>query len=131
MRLRFRMMVLVLAILGFCGARAQTAADAAARAERLAYESGCTLCHSPLPRASAENELLPIGPAWQQIARRYQGREDAVPRLVATVLQGSGTGGGDRHWAHQSSGEAMLPNSVEISAEDAERVVRWILSRPR
>jgi len=96
----------------------------------IAARSGCNLCHELHPR-NPENSLLPIGPAWTDIARRYRGRPDATARLTAVVLQGSGTGPGDRHWAGRSSGVVMPSNTLEISAGDAERVVRWILSLPR
>lgn len=110
------------------GACAQSSTEKDSEIRKLTAASGCDLCHAVEPRVSAANEVLPIGPAWKDIARKYRGQKDAVGRLTAIVLQGSGTGPGDRHWSTKAAGVAMLPNAVEISKPDAERVVRWILS---
>ncbi len=110
---------------------AQPPAENDAEIARLTAASGCDLCHSLEPRASAANEVLPIGPAWKDLARKYRGQKDAVDRLTMIVLRGSGTAPGDRHWSGKAAGAAMLPNAVEISKPDAERVVRWILSLQR
>jgi len=93
---------------------------------KLSAESGCNLCHSLEHRKYGSNELLPIGPAWEDIARKYRGQKDAVDRLVRIVVQG--TGSQDRHWSGKASGVTMPPNAVEISKPDAEKLVRWILS---
>jgi len=109
-------------------ASAQSPGETDREIGKLIAASGCDLCHKLEPRKSAANEVLPIGPAWKEIARKYAGQKDAVDRLTGIVLQGSGSGPRDRHWSRQASGVAMPPNTVEISKADAERVVRWILS---
>jgi cytochrome c len=94
--------------------------------KKLAEASGCSLCHAVEHRKYGTDELLPIGPAWEDVAKKYKGQKDAVDRLVRIVLQGSGSQ--DRHWSGKVSGVTMPPNAVEISKPDAEKLVRWILS---
>ena len=93
---------------------------------RLSAESGCDLCHSLEHRPQTGNELLPIGPAWKDVGKKYRGQKDAADRLVQIVIQGSGSQ--DRHWSGKASGATMPPNAVEISEADAGKLVRWILS---
>ncbi|HUL42280.1 MAG TPA: cytochrome C552 [Burkholderiales bacterium] len=96
--------------------------------EKLAEESGCNLCHSLQHRNYGWSEVLPIGPSWEDVARKYKGQKGTVDRLVAIVRQGSGTDSSAQHWKGKASGVAMPPNAVEISKPDAEKLVRWILS---
>jgi len=96
--------------------------------QQLAADHGCHLCHSRQPPKPGSAEMLPIGPAWKDIAKKYKGQRDAAERLTAIVLHGSGLGPGDRHWQRKASGVAMLPNAVEINEADARKLVRWILS---
>ena len=109
-------------------ASAQSPGETDREIGKLTAASGCDLCHKLEPRKSAANEVLPTGPAWKDIARKYRGQKDAVDRLTNIVLQGSGGGPRDRHFGREASGVAMPPNTVEISRADAERIVRWILS---
>jgi cytochrome c len=116
----------LLAILCTSGQYALASEQQDIEMKKLSAESGCNLCHSPEHRKYGSNELLPIGPAWEDVARKYRGQKGAVDRLVRIVLQGSGSQ--DRHWSGRASGVTMLPNAVEISKPDAEKLVRWILS---
>jgi cytochrome c551/c552 len=92
---------------------------------RLAADSGCTLCHSERPEKPTDNAVLPPAPDWSEIAKRYRGRLDAEDRLVAIVVRGVRPE--DRHWAGKTSAVVMPTNRVEISEEDARRLIRWIL----
>ena len=94
----------------------------------LAKGSGCYLCHNVEPRKPGAQEVLPYGPAWKDIAKKYQGQADAVDHLTRTVLQGSGSSAAERHWKGKAAGATMLPNTVETSEADARKLVRWILS---
>jgi len=94
--------------------------------KKLSAASGCNLCHALEHRKYGKDELLPIAPAWEDVAKKYKGQKYAVERLVRIVLQGSGSS--DRHWSGKARGVAMLPNAVEISEPNAEKLVRWILS---
>ena len=94
---------------------------------RLALDRGCTLCHAARAAKQSGEAGLPFAPAWNEIARRYKGRPGAEDLLVASVLRGSGPQ--DRHWAGKTSGARMPPNQVEVSPEEARKLVRWILQR--
>jgi cytochrome c551/c552 len=92
---------------------------------RLATDSGCTLCHSALPEKATDDAVPPPAPAWSEMAKRYRGRPDAEDKLVAIVIRGVKPE--DRHWAGKTSAVVMPTNRVEISEEDARRLIRWIL----
>ena len=120
-------LLLVVALVNVRIALADDPQDQAMR--KLASGSSCTLCHKEEPRKAGADELLPIGPSWKEIARRYRSQPNAEDRLTNIVVSGSGPGPKDRHWANKASGVNMLPNAVEISPEDARNLVRWILAR--
>jgi cytochrome c len=92
---------------------------------RLASDSGCTLCHSTRPGKARDDAVPPPAPAWSEIARRYRGQRDAEDKLVAIVTRGVRPE--DRHWAGKTSAVAMPTNRVEIKEEDARTLIRWIL----
>lgn len=96
--------------------------------DKLAKDRGCSLCHRIEPRKPGAQEVLPIGPAWKSVAKKYKGRADAVDSLTRIVLQGTGANPSDRHWKGKAAGTVMLPNAVEINEVDAGKLVRWILS---
>ena len=78
-----------------------------------AEEKKCTSCH-----AIDESEAMSIVPSFQSIAQRYS--MDEYDRLVQVVL----TGGQD-HW-----GKEEMPDMgvrMDVSEEDAEKLVKWIL----
>jgi cytochrome c551/c552 len=89
--------------------------------QKLALDSGCTLCHAKLAKADGMS-VPPRAPAWNAIAGRYRG-QDVEDRLVAAVVQG--TGADRRHW--RGTIATMPPNAVEVSERDARALVRWIL----
>ena len=92
---------------------------------RLAADSGCALCHSARPEKATDDAVPPPAPAWSEIAKRYRGQRDAEDKLVAIVIRGVRPE--DRHWAGKTSAVVMPTNRVEISEEDARRLIRWIL----
>jgi cytochrome c len=96
---------------------------------KLAVASGCVACHSVEAGKPGPGGGPPIGPAWQDVARKYAGNADAQRKLVSTVLQGSSPY--MSHWKGKISGYAMPPNELEISEKDANRLVAWILALPR
>lgn len=106
-------------------AAACTAAIAASEDEqmqRLALDSGCTLCHARTANADA-SAPPPPAPAWNTIASRYRGQGAVEDKLVAAVVQGSASD--RRHW--RGSMLKMPPNAVEVGESDARKLVRWIL----
>jgi cytochrome c len=111
---------------GSVGAWAATAQDESMI--KLATQSGCVICHPIDTGAKGPNGLAPIGPAWQDVAKRYKGDKDAAARLTQTVLKGSNYY--ESHWRGKASGVAMPPNAVAISEPDARQLVQWILNLP-
>ncbi len=93
---------------------------------QLANRSGCMTCHHIDPGAKGPDGLPPIGPAWKEVAAKYQGQRDANSKLTATVLAGSNPY--ESHWKGKVSGLAMPPNKVAITEPDARKLVQWILT---
>lgn len=91
----------------------------------LAHKSGCVTCHSIASGGSGPAGLKPIGPAWQDVAKKYSDNPDAKEALITTVLNGSSPYAS--HWKGEVSGFAMPPNSVVINKEQASELVSWIL----
>lgn len=75
--------------------------------ESLAQSKGCLGCHGL--------EKGVVGPAYRDVAKKYQG-QDVVGRLSEKVMKG---GGGV--W-----GPVPMPANA-VSAEDARTLVQWIL----
>lgn len=86
------------------------AADPAA----LATAAGCPTCHLP--------DAKKLGPSYQEIAAKYQGKPDAVALLSASVRNGSkGT------WGQIP----MMPTDAKrLSDADLETVITWVLQTP-
>jgi cytochrome c len=133
-RLRFPLAALAALALATAGSPAQAAGAAKAPAQtpakdqamrQLANQSGCMSCHHIEPGAKSPNGMAPIGPAWQDIAAKYQGQKDAANKLTQTVLAGSNPY--NSHWAGKVSGLAMPANAIAIQPADAKRLVGWIL----
>ena len=93
---------------------------------KLASASGCFTCHSIEAGKPGPNGMAPIGPAWQDVAKRYKGDKKAEAALVKTVMQGSNPYGS--HWKDKVSGLAMPPNAAAINEADTRKLVRWILA---
>jgi len=89
-----------------------TAGEDLARGETVIAGSDCLGCH-------AEGHKI-AGPAWAQIAGKFRGKTQAevVSALADSVLEGSvGT------W-----GPVPMPSHPELSREQAEAAVSWILN---
>ncbi len=55
----------------------------------LARQSGCLTCHAIEAVVARDGVAKPIGPAWQDVAKKYRGQSDAAKKLTATVMRGS------------------------------------------
>lgn len=97
----------------------------------LARDRGCMLCHEFRPDRGTVQEIAPPVPSFLAIAKRYKGDKGAEPRLAKTVVEGTGPWPGDRHWAGRVSSEGMMPNTVQVTPEEARALVHWILSLER
>lgn len=75
----------------------------------LIEDKGCKACHS-MEKAS-------VGPAYHEVAAKYERSEETVNRLVSKILKGGGGVWGDRAMPAQA-----------VTQEEAEIVVNYILS---
>lgn len=102
---------------------AQQSADDAAK--KVAANAGCFTCHS-IKHVESKDGVLPVGPAWQDVANQYRGKPGAADFLTRIVLEGSNPYAS--HWKNKATGIAMPPNVVAISESETRQVVYWILS---
>ena len=85
-------------------------ADDQAAAMSLAQKNACLSCHG------VDKKI--VGPAYKDVAKKYEGDKGAKARLVAKVKAG-----GKGVW-----GQIPMPPNPQVSNEDAEKIVSWILS---
>ena len=78
--------------------------------EKLAQSSGCMTCHA------VDKKL--VGPTYKEIASKYAGDKNAETTLVKKVKAGS-----QGVW-----GSMPMPPNAHVKDEDAQSMVRWILS---
>ncbi|MBI5891550.1 MAG: c-type cytochrome [Nitrosomonadales bacterium] len=86
-------------------------ATSGSKERELAQKSGCFTCHS------IEKKL--VGPAWNEIAAKYRGQNDAEARLIVKVAKG-----GSGVWGTVP----MPPNAPRIKENDIKTLVHYILS---
>lgn len=77
--------------------------------EALAKAKNCTTCHA--------NDKKLIGPSYKDVAAKYKAAD--VPMLVDKVLNG-----GSGVWG----AVPMTPNKATVSKEEAEKLVKWVLT---
>lgn len=70
----------------------------------------CKTCHK-VDEAS-------IGPAYTEVAKKYEGSNEAVDHLVNKIIKG-----GSGVW-----GETMMPANPDLKEADAKKIVAWVLS---
>ena len=80
--------------------------------QALAQKNACLSCHAL--------ERKVVGPAFQEVARRYAGKLEA-PALAQRIKSG-----GAGHW-----GVVAMPSQDRLSEADAQVLARWILSGAR
>jgi cytochrome c len=76
----------------------------------LAKKSNCMSCHQ------VDKKL--VGPSYQDVAKKYAGKADAVKTLSAKVKAG-----GKGAW-----GEVPMPPNANVKDADIETLVKWILA---
>jgi cytochrome c len=59
-----------------------------------------------------------VGPAWRDVAARYSGQADAVPRLADRIQHGS----------KGSWGPVPMPASPKVTAEEARQLATWVMT---
>lgn len=77
----------------------------------LAKKSGCLACH--------KIEAKVVGPAWQDVGKKYKGDGGAKDRLVNKVKKG-----GKGNWGQVP----MPPYSPRVPDADIESLVEFVLS---
>ncbi|MFL6633270.1 MAG: c-type cytochrome [Massilia sp.] len=77
----------------------------------LAKAKNCLACHA------VQNKL--VGPAFQAVAAKYAGDNDAEAKLVAKVIKG-----GAGVW-----GPLPMPANPQVTEADAKTLVKWVLAQ--
>jgi cytochrome c len=77
----------------------------------LATSKNCMSCHA------IDRKLL--GPAYKDVAAKYQGDKAAADRLATKVMKG-----GSGAW-----GVAPMPANPQVNEAEARRLVAWVLSQ--
>jgi cytochrome c len=77
--------------------------------DALAQKSNCYACH-------AKDKKI-LGPAFTEVAKRYQGKGDAIQTVAQTIRKGS-TG----KW-----GAIPMPGNESLSEADATTLATWIV----
>ena len=73
----------------------------------------CTTCHGIANRI--------VGPGFQEIGKKYDGKADAVPYLVEKIMKG-----GQGVW-----GSIPMPAQAQINEPDAKAIAAWIADGAR
>ncbi len=76
----------------------------------MAKKDGCLACHSM--------DKKMVGPAWNDIGKKYAGDPDAEARLITKVKKG-----GKGVW-----GQIPMPGNVTIKNDDIKTLVQFILT---
>src|SRR5262245_6601264 len=108
--------ILIASALSFAASAAMADAKLDAEMGKLAAKSGCLTCHSVEPKPGPDG-LKPIGPAWEDVAKKYKGQPKAAEMLTHMVMEG--TSPYSSHWKDKVSGLSMPPNAVAIKEADA------------
>lgn len=78
--------------------------------KELAQKNACLACHA------AEKKV--VGPAYQEVARKYTGQKDAEV-LLAKSIKAGGSG---------KYGPVPMPAQPALSDADATTLAQWVLS---
>lgn len=83
--------------------------SAALANQDLAQKNGCLACHG------VGNKI--VGPAYQDVAKKYKGQKDGEATLVGNIKKG-----GSGKW-----GPVPMPAQAALSDADAKKLAKWIL----
>lgn len=75
----------------------------------LAKKNACMACHA------VDKKL--VGPAYLEVARKYEGKKDAVEAVMASIKAG-----GSSKW-----GPIPMPAQAALSDADVKTLASWIL----
>ncbi|RYF13984.1 MAG: c-type cytochrome [Comamonadaceae bacterium] len=94
----------------FVLALALAAATPAFASKELAQKNACLACHG------IDKKL--VGPAFQDVAKKYSGQQDAAATLVKSIKAG-----GSGKW-----GPVPMPAQAALSDADAQSLAAWVLT---
>jgi cytochrome c len=83
---------------------------AASADQALAQKNACMSCHG------VDKKI--VGPAFKEVAKKYEGDAAAREMLIAKVKTG-----GKGVW-----GQIPMPPSPQVKPEDAGKIIDWVLS---
>lgn len=86
----------------------------------LSVRNGCPACH--LMDASPDSRLMPLAPAFREIAERYRDDADAQKKLVRSIV--NGTRSATKIWPNVNM--QFMPPNLGLARDDAESLARWI-----
>ena len=78
--------------------------------KELAQKNACLACHA------VDKKL--VGPAYQEVAKKYAGQKDAETTLAASIKAG-----GSGKW-----GPVPMPVQAALSEADAKTLASWVLA---
>lgn len=76
----------------------------------LAQKNSCTACHAP--------DRKIVGPAFQDVAKKYAGQKDAEATVIRNIKSG-----GSGKW-----GPVPMPPQTALSDADAKALADWVLA---
>ncbi len=98
-------------VIAFAFAAAAMAATLPAQANlALAQKNACTACHAVDKKV--------VGPAYQDVVKKYAGQKDAALSLADSIRKG-----GSGKW-----GPVPMPAQPAVSEADAKILADWVLS---
>jgi cytochrome c len=95
---------LIVAVIASAGVIAPVLADQA-----LAQKKNCMACHAVDKKV--------VGPAYKDVAKKYEGQNVAAKLTTKVMKGGAGT------W-----GAVPMPANPQVSQAEAETLVKWVLS---
>ena len=101
---------LIVSALVAAGVIMSAPAMAADSAADLAKAKNCLSCHAVDKKV--------VGPAYQDVAKKYAGQKDAAAKLAEKVQKG-----GSGVW-----GNVPMPPNPSVNADEAKKLVDWILA---
>ena len=78
--------------------------------QALAKSKNCLACHT------IDKKL--VGPAYQDVAKKYAGQKDAAAKLATKIMKG-----GSGVW-----GAVPMPANTQVNEAEARKLADWVLS---
>ena len=100
-----------LAVTAIVLATSLTSPQLVTASEELAQKNNCLACHKV--------DQKHIGPAYKEIAAKYEADAETVDMLVEKIMKG-----GVGTW-----GQIPMPPNPMVSQEDAKTLVEWVLTQ--